>query len=181
MITPFRTESEFIRAEFIRAQMIRWQFQTIPARRDLIRTLICSVVVIGMGLLVQLSENKFNPFLIVGYVFGGITLLIFYGHIQGKRNFRKAIHKVADHYERINLTHAFEFSEETVKYTDTEKSLEFHWTVFSSYSIYKNYLILAADDTFFPVFMFENNSADKETYERILEIIEEKVEFKKIK
>ena len=56
--------------------------------------------------------------------------------------------------------------------------MEFNWSFFTNYSIYKNCLILILNDSAFESYIFERKETDIDEYNRILEIVNSKLEYK---
>lgn len=50
--------------------------------------------------------------------------------------------KIAENYESNVFYLKYIIDDESIKYSDNEKSISFNWDYFSSYTTYQNYLIL---------------------------------------
>ncbi len=128
-----------------------------------------------------MDEETTNPLLILGIVFSFVTLFLFYIRYFSKKTYRKKIIQSAEKFEALEMDCTYEFSDETIKYWDNEKKLEFKWPVFTYYSIYKGYLILALNNSLIESYIFEKKESDKDDYEKVLEITKLKLEYKEIK
>ena len=90
------------------------------------------------------------------------------------------IERIADDFEQKKMECTYEFSDESVKYWDNEKSFVFKWNLFTYYSIYENFLILRINDSVIDTFIFERKDDDYTDYDKILEFAKAKLEYKKI-
>jgi hypothetical protein len=88
---------------------------------------------------------------------------------------------MAERFESAKMDCVYEFSEDSIKYWDNEKSMDFKWSVFSNYYIYKNYIILLINNSSFESYIFEENDSESNEYFKILEFVKSKLEFKEMK
>ena len=88
---------------------------------------------------------------------------------------------LADKFEKEKMDCIYELNDESIKYWDKEKHLDFKWCVFSSYSIYKDFLIITLNNSLIHSYIFEKKESDIDNYTKILELVKTKLEFKEIK
>lgn len=177
----FKLDSSFNKADFIRAQSIKWELHGLKTRNRIKNYAIASMLLLLLGVLSRTDEEPTNPFLNIGLLFFAFTLILAFSLYISKRNYKSKIETLADDFEKRQMDCTYEFSEESIKYWDKEKRLEFNWSVFTSYSIYKDYLVLTLRNSLIESYIFEKKESDIEDYNRILEFAQSKLEFKKIK
>ena len=175
----FRIDSPFDKNDFIRGNLIKWKFLNRKFRKNLITFSITSAFFLFLGIVAK-TEEPMNLFLVLGIVFSGLTLLLIYAKIFSKRRYTRKIKEIAEKYDSIKMDCTYEFSDKSIKYWDKEKYLEFNWSVFTNYSIYKNYLILILNNSLIESYIFEKKETDIDEYNRILEIVKSKLEYKEI-
>jgi hypothetical protein len=98
-----------------------------------------------------------------------------------KKRYIRKIKEIAEKFDSVKMDCTYEFSEESVKYRDKEKNVEFSWSVFTNYSIYKNYLILKLNNSLIESYIFEKKETDINDYNKLLEIVKSKLEYEEIK
>jgi hypothetical protein len=140
-----------------------------------------SIIILLIGFIARTEEEPVNPFLFVGVLFAIPALLLLYLIIFSKKYYSRKINEIAEKYDAIKMDCTYEFSDESVKYWDKEKKIEFNWSVFTNYSIYKNYLILIINNLFIESYVFEKRETTIDEYNKILEIAKSKLEYKEIK
>lgn len=177
----FRIHSPFDKQDFIRAMRIKWEIHWLKNRRQLINYSIVSVIILSIGIIALIEEGTTNPFVFLGIGFTVVTLLLVYVRILSKRQYSRKVEEVANKFDTVKMDCSYEFSDESIKYWDSEKTLDFKWTVFTNYSIYKNYLILILNNSLIESYVFEKKEPDLDEYDKILEIAKSKLEFKEIK
>ena len=177
---PFRTSSSFNKNDFIRGCLIRWKILNRKNRKQIISWSVVSIVFLLLWIITKTEEKPTNPYLFFGVLFSLFTLLLVYIRIFSKRIYTRKIKEFAEKYDSIKMEHTYEFSDESIKYWDKEKKLEFNWSVFTNYSIYKNYLLIILNNSLIDSYIFEKDEKDIDIYNRILEIVESKLEYKKI-
>lgn len=116
----------------------------------------------------------------MGICFTLVTLLLVLFMLYSKRQYFQKSEKLAEKYASIKLDCTYEFSNESIKYWDSEKTIEFKWTVFTHYSTYKNYLILFLNNSIITSYLFEKTEAEIEDYNKIFDLAQSKLEYKEI-
>ena len=177
----FRIYSPFDKSDFIRGYLMKWEIHNRKSRKELIYGSIASVFFLFLGFISKTEEKPINLYLVLGIIFSGLTLLLIYARIFSKRSYTCKIKEWAEKFDSVKMDHTYEFSDKSIKYWDKEKTVEFNWSVFTNYSIYKNYLILFLNNSLIDSYIFEKKEADIDEYNKILEIVTSKLEYKKIK
>ena len=177
----FRISNAFDKEGFINAYFIRWEIHWRKNRKQLINYFVISLVILLLGILARTEEEPTNPFIFLGIGFLIFSFFLFCVRIISKRNYICKIKKIADEYDFIKMDCTYEFSDESVKYWDKEKKLEFNWSVFTNYSIYKGYLILFLNNSLIESYLFKEEETNIDEYSKLLEIVKSKLEYKEIK
>ena len=177
----FRIDSPFDKNDFIRACSIRWEIHSRKNRKQLINYSIASIIILFIGIIARTEEEPTNPFLFLGIIFSILTLFLLYVRIFSRKKYIRKINDIAEKFDSVKMDCTYEFSEESVKYWDKEKKVEFNWSVFTNYSTYKNYLILILNSSLIESYIFEKKETDIDEYDKILEIAKSKLEYKEIK
>ncbi len=176
-----RIESPFEKQSFIRSQRMRWEIQWRKNRRQLITYSIVSVLILTIGILTGTEEEPTNPFWYLGIGFLLSTVFFIYLRIVSKLRYRHKVNVIAGKFESVKMDSSYEFTNESIKYEDKEKKLEFNWSVFTSYSIYKGYLVLVLNNSLIESYLFEKQELQSDEYEKILELVKSKLDCKEIK
>ena len=178
----FRIEaSPFDKNDFIRLQLIKWKIHNIKSRKQIKNSSIASGIFLVLWLITRTNKESSNLYLFMCISLFIGTLLLVFLWIFSTQIYTHMIKKVAEKYESMKMICTLEFSDESVKYWDNEKKIEYNWSVFTNYSIYKNYLLLILNDSVINSYMYEKTEKDIDEYNRILEIAKSKLEYKEIK
>lgn len=177
----FRLDIPFDKQDFIRVQLIKWKFQWMKNRRRLIIYSVVSLIVLTIGILSKTEEEPPNLFFFLGIGSTVSTLYLIYLRIFSKQRYTRKIKEIAERFDSLKMDCTYEFSDESIKYWDKEKNLEFKWSVFTNYSIYKEYLILTINNSLIEAYIFEKKESDIDEYNKIFEITKSKLEYKKLK
>jgi len=177
----FRIDSPFDKDDFIRISLIRWKILNRENRKQLINWSIISIIVLAIGIIGRTENEPTNPFIFIGIFLFIFSLFLFYNMIFSKQRYNRKIKETAEEFNSIKMDCTYEFSDESVKYWDKEKKVELNWSVFTNYSIYKNYLILVISNSLISSYIFEKKETDIDEYNKILEIVKSKLEYKEIK
>lgn len=177
----FRIDSPFDKQDFIQGHLIKWKIHWMKNRRQLVNYSIASIIVLTIGILARTEDEPTNPILFIGIGFSVTTLFFIYLRFFSKHRYTRNIKEIAEKFDSVKMDCSYEFSDDSVKYWDKEKKLEFKWSVFTNYSIYKDYLILILNNSLIESYIFEKKESDIYDYNRILEITKSKLDYKKIK
>ena len=177
----FRTNSPFDKNDFIRGSLIKWEFHWRKNRKQLINCSITSIIILLIGILPRNENEPTNPVMFIGIGLSIITLLLIYVRVSSKQRYTRKLKETAERFDMVKMDCSYEFSDESIKYCDKEKKLEFSWSVFTGYTIYKNYLIIILGDSLIQYYIFEKKETDIDEYNKILEIVESNLENKKLK
>lgn len=177
----FQIHSPFDKQEFTRAMQIKWEIHWLKNRRQLKNYAIVSAVILAIGLRARTEEEHTNPFVFLGICFTVLTLWFVYFRIMAKRKYTRKVEEIARKFDAVKMDCTYEFTDESIKYWDNEKTLDFKWTVFTYYSEYKNYLILILNNSLIESYIFEKKESDLEEYNKVLEMAKSKLEYKEIK
>lgn len=177
----FKIHSPFDKQDFIRAMLVKWEIHWLKNRRQLINYSIASFIILSIGIVARTEEEPTNPFIFLGIGFAFATLLFFYFRILSKRRYSRQVQNVANKFDSIKMDCIYEFSDESIKYWDKEKTLDFKWTLFTNYSTYKNYLIIILNNSLIESYLFEKKESDLEEYNKVLEITKSKLKYKEIR
>ncbi len=172
-----KIESRFNKEDFIHSYKIRWQMELLKANKQLKRLIIASIVFLLLGLIVNLEERSGNPYLLIGFLLSCLVIILLLFRYVVKNRYLKRIRNIAETYEKLKMDCRFEITSDLLKYRDAEKAFEYKWSVFSTYSIYKGYLVLFYKETGAIGFMFnekEEVSAD------LLESVKSKLTYKEL-
>ena len=173
--------STFDKNDFIRAHLIKWEIDGKKNRKELIEGSIFSIICLLLWIITRTEEKPTNPFFFIGAFLSILALSMIFLRISAKRTYIRKIKEIAEKFDSMKMICTYEFSDESVKYWDNEKKIELNWSVFTNYSIYKNYLILIVDNSPISSYFFEKKETDIDEYNRILEIAKLKLEYKEIK
>ena len=179
-MNPLKIDIPFDKDNFIRTHLIMWEIHWRKNRKQLISILIMSLIVLFLGIIVRTEKEPTNPFIASGVLILILALYLTIRRIFSKQNYTRKIKDLANKYDSIKMDCSYEFSEESIKYQDKEKKIELNWSVFTNYTIYKDCLVLFLDNLA-EFYVFEKKEIDAENYNKILEIVKSKLEYKKIK
>ena len=157
-MNTFRIDFPFDKNDFIRVHLIKWKIQNRKSRQQLINCSFIPIVVLAIGMIAKTEDEPTNPFLVMGIFFLLFILFLFYFMLFSKQRYIRKIKEIAEKYDAVKMDCTYEFSDESVKYWDKEKKVEFNWSIFTNYSIYKNYLILVINDSLVSSYIFEKKN-----------------------
>lgn len=171
-------DSPFNKETFIRSNKVFWDYTWKKNKKQIRNFLISSIILLGLGLLTGTNHGASNPFVIAAVFalcIAGLTGLL---RFFSRRRHNRIMNEVADEYEKVNSDFTFEIFEEAFRFSDFQKKLEFKWSAFSHYTIYKGYIILVPKHSFSGAFLFDtNDESEADKCEQTLKIIKDKLEY----
>ncbi len=176
-----RIETPFNKEDFIKASKIRWIIHWTKNKKELIRYSIISVVIYALGLICVTEKEPSNPFIFIGIGLLASTAFIAFSRFYSWTTLIKKTKIIADKYDSVKMDCAYELNEDSVKYWDKEKHLDFKWSVFTHYTIYKDYIVLIINDSLINSYLFDKKETEIDNYNKILDLVKTKLEYKEIK
>jgi hypothetical protein len=173
--------SPYNRAEFVKSNLLRWEIHWLKNRKQIFGFAIASIIILFIGIISITEEEPTNPFVFLGIVFSVSTIFLLYLRIFSKRRFKKKIEEIAERFESLKMDCTYVFSDESIKYWDKEKTIDFKWSLFTYYSFYKEHLVIALNNSLIDSYLFKKEGANIEEFEKILEFVKMKLEYKEIK
>jgi hypothetical protein len=173
------TKTPFIKGDYIRQNQAYWKYHSRKFWRQIAFYFVLSISFLILGTLAKTEEEPSNPFVFIGIIFIILTFTILYLRIFQRLAYNRKIKAAATRFDEIKLDNIIEFTDDYLKYIDKEKTLEYKWEAFSSYSLYKNFLFLSAEFSLITAFIFENKGNDQDDFDNIYNLINQKVKFKK--
>lgn len=173
--------SPFKKEDFIKLNNVVWKVHTLKNRRQLPYYALFAVIVLFIGIITRSEEEPSNPFIFIGIAFIFLYLFIVYIFYFQKISLNRKLERISSIYEEKKIDAIYEFSDLEVKYFDKEKRFEFKWEAFSYYLLYKNYMILSVDNSPISAFVFERKVDDYSDFDKILELVKQKLTLKEIK
>ena len=176
----YQTTSSFNKEDFIRIQKLKWKILWKKNSRILIFFSLVTAIIILNEFINNLEGKQDEISSIIASIALFLTLWLFLFRYLKKMKYYRNIERIADDFEQRKMECTYEFSDESVKYWDNEKSFVFKWNLFTYYSIYENFLILRINDSVIDTFIFERKDDDYTDYDKIIEFAKAKLEYKKI-
>jgi hypothetical protein len=176
-----RLDSPFDRIDFIKSNKTFWIITWKKFKKRLINYSILSIIVLILGLILSSENEPINPFIILGIGFLILSLYMGLIILNSWISFNKKVKLVADKFDKLKSNFIFELSNDSVKYWDFEKHFDFKWSVFTHYSIYKGYIVLFVNNSMVGGYLFNKKGSEIDKYDKILELVKTKLEYKDIK
>ena len=171
----------FNKDNFINACFIRWEIHWRKSCKQSVICVVLSLICLLLGVFKRTEENTINLSILLGIGFLIVNLFLVCFELFVKRRYIREVKEIANKYDSVKMDCNYEFSEESVKYWDKEKDMEFNWSVFTNYSIYKDYLILFLNNSIFESYLFKKEEIGIDEYNKLLEVVKSKLEYKEIK
>lgn len=180
-MTNFTIESIYDKEDFLRINKIKWKIHWLKNHKQIRNLSITTAVFMILSVLTITEDEPVNIYVVLTIAFG--LLMIFLVSIRrfAKKKYYKSIDDISEKFELEKMDCIYEFSEDSIKYSDKEKKLEFKWSVLTNYSIYKDYIVLFVNNSIVDSFIFEKNQDHISDYQKILELTKEKLEYKSVK
>ena len=177
----FRIESIYNKDDFIRINKIKWKIHWLKNLKQIRDLSITTAVFMILSALTISNEEPVNIYVILTIGFG--LLMIFLSSIRrsAKKKYHRNIIAISEKFETERMDCIYEFSEDLLKYSDKEKKLELKWSVLTNYSIYKDYIVLFVNNSIVDSFIFEKDPNHISDYEKILDLVKKKLEYKPVK
>ena len=170
-----RIEGKHEHEAFMRSCKVRLKIQWLSNARQLKGLLIAALIVLVTGFCIRTPREPGNPYITIGLFLSGIWLLMLYSRLSGKSRYLQSMDKLSRQYAAANFVCTYEFSDDSVKYRDNEKHIDYKWSVFSSYSIYGDYLVMMNGEVV--NYLFEK---DTKEYQEILQLVAGKLNYVKL-
>ena len=170
-------ETSWNKQNFIRFGKIIWHLSYYRILRTVIYYFISAAILLIVGFIIEKDENALNPLIIIGSVIFMTSLFSILVILFTNLQYSTKVKKLANKYDDLKLDNKIEVDENVFKYWDKEKYFELKWQAFSSYSQYKNYLILSTQSIFNSI-IIEKTDLDAVQFENILELVKRKLKRK---
>jgi hypothetical protein len=180
MIEPFKIETTFDKDKFIEMYKDFWHIRFLKQKKQLRKFALWSVVVLTIGILLTFTEDPENPLLFIGSTMLLFSFLAILFMLMARNKYNRKIITLANKYDETKISFYYEFTDEHIRYQDSEKLIEYKWNVFSYYSTYRNYLVIAIDDSLISYYIFRKEESDGDEFDKILAILNQKITFKKL-
>lgn len=167
----------FDKEKFISAQLIRIKIDQDKFIKTQIAFLVFGLTFIMLGFSNQKTDN-FHPFTIIGLISIFTCGYSIYHWLRQKQKFKKELNKMAEDFEGKKMDCDYEFTENEIKYSDSEKKIEYLWHLINGYKIYKDHLLLFVNDSVINTYIFGLYDIEEEKRNELLKLIEEKVPVK---
>ena len=175
-----RIEEPFDKNEFIEVNNIKWKIYSMKTKKTILSFLLFASLILGVGIFANYDNEPNNPAVLFGTVLELFAILMVYIFFLSKRKYRNKMNELAEKFETVKMDCAYEFSDDSIKYWDKEKHYDLKWEVFSSYSIYKDYLLINLNDSFLSSYIFKEDKTKLEEYSRICKFVESNLKLKEI-
>lgn len=176
-----RIEIPFNKENFIKACKIRWIIHWTKNKKQLIRYSVISIVIYILGLICTTENEPSNPLIFIGIGLIASTTFLALSRFYSWSALIKKTKIIAYKYDSVKMDCVYELDEESVKYWDKEKHLDFKWSVFTHYTIYKDFIVIAISNSLINSYLFDKKEAGIDNYNKILELVKSKLEYRKIK
>jgi hypothetical protein len=94
-----------------------------------------SIVTLTSGLILKQESEAINPFMILGIGFLIISLFMGLLMLNYWKSYNRKVKLVAVKFENLKSNFIFELTDDSVKYWDYEKHIDFKWSVFTLYDL----------------------------------------------
>jgi hypothetical protein len=177
-----RIEIPFDKEEFLESQKIKWAFLWRNEMTKMVAWLIAAIILIIAGLLLLKDGEPFNVFLFIGALFLLNAILTWQSRFFSHRNQVKQTKMLAEKYESMGLLCVYEFTDESLDYSDNEKHFNLNWDLFRYYTLYKGYLILFIGEFLIDIVMFKQESTEEKAlqYDKIHEFVKIKLKHRNL-
>ncbi len=175
-----RIETPYNKDEFRKENKIRWIIFSKNYSRLLIYLSFFSVCMYFIGWVQTTDEEPFNFIFIFGIASIIMTCYLSLRLLYSLISYTRIIRIIADKFEKEKMDCIYELNDESIKYWDKEKHMDFKWSMYSHYSFYKNYLVLFVNNSVTNTYLFKKGDTEFNQYEKILELVKTKLKFKKI-
>jgi hypothetical protein len=175
--TTIVIESPFDKEAFIRANAMRWRIAGISIRQQIILYGVGMLLFLSWGLYQYQQTSKFNTMMILGIFFFFVESQLVFNRLYRKGMYDSAINREADKFEAMQTTIRYELDDDSFRYWDDEKHLEYKWSVFTEYSFYRNYLVLWMSKSADHIILFdvEDPSLGKGTAQKMIALVKERI------
>ncbi len=180
-MTQFTIESIYDKEEFLRVNKIKWKIYWLKNLKQIRNLSITTLVFIVLSALSISDEEPVNIYVVLAIAFGLLLLFLASARRFSRKKYIGKITEIAEKFELEQMDCVYQFSEDSIKYSDKEKTLEFKWSVLSHYSIYKEFLVLFVNNSIVDSFIFEKKPDHLSDYDKILELTKKKLEYKSVK
>ncbi|MDB5228029.1 MAG: hypothetical protein JWN78_2222 [Bacteroidota bacterium] len=179
---PLKIEfKNFNKDEFVKIQLIKFKLVQKTSIKYATKVSVVAFSLLAIALLVYSSDHKFNPLFLLGTVAVLFSVILISGIIKTRKKYHNEILQLANKYQEINMDCCYEISNDSIKYTDKEKVMDFKWSVFKFFALHQEYLIIALNHNLASAYFFSKKDLDDTTFNRLIEIVKTKLQEDKIR
>lgn len=106
-----------------------------------------------------------------------VTLNYLFRITNIRYHLRHNIQRVSKQFAEEKMESRYEFSEDIICYSDQNRHFEFKWKVFSSYSLYRDYLLIYEGSSIY--LMLHKQEVDALIFQELLELTKSKLKYRK--
>lgn len=182
-LNKIQFSAPFDKELIIQAGMLRWEIYAKNQKKQLKSYIIIIISIIPLILLSTGNQKIVNMLIYMGIGLGVFAFFQFYFFITQRDNYKKRITQYCEKEIFTNTNCSYELSESKFICQDAEKRIEYEWSVFINYSVYKNHLLLWMDHSPLSTMIFieDKEGLTQDKYNLLLELIKSKLPYKDLK
>ena len=174
----FTIKSKHNSDEFLEIHNILWELKSKRLYVNLRTHSIYAAFIFFLAFVTWYFEQTQNPLIFISIFYLLFLGISFTNILKSKRDYKKKIKKISERLELEEFEYSFEFKDESLNYSDNEKTMNFNWSMFAHYIEYKGLLILYLRDFEIINHVFKlENEPDGEKIMRIIDSKLKKMDF----
>lgn len=169
----------FNRDSFIEEQMFRYTLMNKSYKKQWVQLLVSVPILFAIAAYNQGKPAIFNGFsalTTLAFIFG---FWLYAASKIKEKDYKKIILKYADRYTEQQLECDYEFSDEELKYWDSEKHMYFKWHCLTRFSYEEDYIVIWYESN--PYFLLNRKELLPTVISQLEKLLHEKIPFSESK
>lgn len=168
-------DSPFDREAFIRSQKTK---SRLELRSYYIKLVIYFSMTSFFIILNGIDHDRSGAlWAILSFILVIVTFNYFVRILNIRHHYRHYIQDISQQFAEEKMDCSYKVSEDLICYSDQNRYFEFKWKAFSSYSIYRDYLLIYERNTIY--LMFSELEIDNQVFQELLELTKSKLKYRK--
>lgn len=169
-MSPITLVSVFRKAEFLKSRNVLLELYSKSRKKTINILLFISVLVSALAVATNIYNLKWSlPLFLLAGLLLLINTFLFLEKTRQKKQYIEQTSHVSETYTENDFFIKYEISNDAIKLSDNNKSINLRWKYFAGYTVYITYLILIPKlGSYLDGIVFENNSPNFTSIEEIV-------------
>lgn len=166
--------------KFLFDNRLRWELFAKKSRGAIIVIGLCGIVILVIAwIYAKEGENFLGPVSSIGLSFILLCLIYIFQLYQNKQKFLRETSVYVSKLKKLGSETVIKINEDHVSYRDSERFLEYKWSFFSEYRLYKDHLFLTTNDFMLNAMIIGKDETNPTDFSLLVEFAQKRLKERK--